>query len=173
MSMAADIQAIKEWIAKNVQSDAKWPEPLSKSDIEFAEVELGNNFPNGLRGFYLINNGFIDWLSIYRTWEILDIDSMREIYFENLNLFGEGSLLENENKWQRNWLPFASDGAGDYIFVESDSGKVYSYSHVDGEVRHISNSLDSFINMASTEFQEGNYSIKSNGQIKYDGDTEF
>ena len=104
---------------------------LIENDIQLAERQLGFLLPAQLREHYLKWNGGCP------EPYLLSDDKVDTVVSEVLPLFSDGSgtaidsyktLVTERHIVDRKFFPFAVDGAGDYFFINVDSGKVYFYS---------------------------------------------
>ena len=162
---------IEDWI----RTHAKTWKPLTKGatdkQIERAAAELGIAFPNDLKASMRRHNGSDDLIPgegcHYFLMPLAELIADTKMMNE---MADDGDFDESKAKpdkgvrkawWHRGWLPFASNGGGDYYCLDLDpakggtAGQVISFFHESGERVLMSPSLRKWLFDFANELEAG------------------
>ncbi|MBN2148454.1 MAG: SMI1/KNR4 family protein [Anaerolineales bacterium] len=145
--------------------------PASLAQLDAAATALHVQFPDDLRQLYQITDGMEpasassgifpagdEWDMAFSLLPVEQIVSAWEMQRELLEI-GDFTGLEAEASegvandwWNIKWVPFASNGSGDYYCIDlaptttGTVGQVIGYSHESGERNKLANSLAEYLN---------------------------
>jgi len=131
--------------------------PLSKVDIDRFISELGNKLPSSYEKFILLYNGAKPATNIFKVNK--DIKC-------GVNQFIPVSKIKNEIKYidsvSSTKIPIAWAEGGNYILLDSNTGKIYFWDHEAPETQHeLSQDINGFIkqlepfDVSTIELKEG------------------
>ena len=175
-----DIQRIKSWFSKNTPTSLKIIEhqngyglPLIENALDFVIPEelkelytvIGgqpvNHFDNSVaKGFYL------------RDFRLLMPDEIALKYTHMCRIFfviaPDKNLSYTDNGvqsvwWSKYWIPFAADGCGDFICIDTrpidvgQAGRIIEFCHDDFRREIIASSLHRFFTDYADGLESGKY----------------
>jgi cell wall assembly regulator SMI1 len=165
---------IRKWYERNaVSSDypdfLNWGAGASAEELADAGATLGVNLPKDLCESYKIYNGNNErWLfenrmimslsEVKREWQILT-----ELRFDGRTAKPKGPL--RRQWWSRKWIPFASNGGGDFFCLDLDPpeagklGQVFVFDHEVGPTHVIAASLQSLLSALVDDLEKGIYAF--------------
>ncbi len=174
---------INKWLKKNAPDWDALNKKASKKAIKEAEALLGMPLPEELNQSYSYHDG---GNQIFPTPDPLDIG----FYLMPLDEVGNDWTIQKELLdigefagehpesakgirkawWNVGWIPFASNGGGDYFCIDMSPtsagtiGQVISHNHETGEHLLLAPSLRQFLHQLASNLEEG--------MISYDEDEE-
>lgn len=154
MSIHESLEEICNWLDQNGLPIDELPNGADK--IQFSKLQTAVNrvLPKDFVELYSMHNGLSEWLHFDKSWEVLDIEYIIKYYKENLDLFDD--IIADE-AWKKIWLPFASNGSGDYLFIDLDRGTLGEYFHEGGYSHNLGVSLKEFFSKVATDLRDGRY----------------
>ena len=170
---------IVKWLRVNAPADCLEAfAPASRDQIVSTAAEMGIAFPDQLVEFYQRLNGAESGSVLPSPDD--DLMAFDPMPLEEVSLHWAGqkelveigqfddctprSATEIQNVWwDTGWIPFASNGAGDYLCVDTAPtsaghfGQVISHCHETGEHRLLSLSLADYLLDLATKLEQGRF----------------
>ncbi|WP_442485405.1 SMI1/KNR4 family protein [Aeoliella sp. SH292] len=172
MSRLADAwNALEQEVLKRIsEAKAASTPPAPRADITLAEGIYGRSYPIELKELYHIHNGYNvsgylpSRFSASRACEFgvmpaKEAAEIWQLYMEQSpsaraifwlpsvvrTILSEFFYPASEQLWNPKWIPFAENGAGDVLFVDtSRRNRVGEYSHETRETRFVARSLSKY-----------------------------
>ena len=113
-----------EQIARlGVNADSVLNPPSNNVDLENCENLLGFKLPQQLKELYLKNDGqlYDKWPIFPDSYAFLSLDNLREVWV----MWKEVLESDNHILWQKTWIPFAQNIAGDLLCCVVQNDKKY------------------------------------------------
>ncbi|WP_128374612.1 SMI1/KNR4 family protein [Streptomyces cavernae] len=161
MTIDTSWSRIEEWLREHAQAAyASLPPAASAEAIRAAERACGIDFPPDVVASLARHDGSPECL-LPGNYGLLGAARIAEDYGLRIRLTLPG-LPGSSRYWQSSWLPLASNGAGDSLFVETApgerSGRLGRHSHDDGGrfddgLQYLS--LDSLLSWTARALSEG------------------
>jgi cell wall assembly regulator SMI1 len=121
---------LEDWLSKNCQElDGALRPAASPNKIDAVERHLGVTLPAAVKNFYLCHDGQTeDSPELFDGFRFLTLDEMVSAWStwqsdEEPESCEWESAPDNKVKpvvWNRRWIPFASNGCGDYHCIDLD-----------------------------------------------------
>lgn len=100
--------------------------PAERSAIVVAEQAIGQPFPEPLVESLLRHNGMGHYDLLPPFWSLLDVQSIINAWQTRMKIYGDELAGAEEGDpdgeygpwWHGQWIPFAFDGAGDYLIID-------------------------------------------------------
>ncbi|WP_019011432.1 SMI1/KNR4 family protein [Deinococcus aquatilis] len=169
MNLVEHLEVIERWLdSVGVQSD-DLPEPVDTLLWEQIGKFFHRQLPSDLSLLYARHDGFPDWLYFFQTWlivpatEILAATQMLRVAFMPDN---------SPEAWRPDWLPFAADGAGNYLFLDLPTSTINKFTHEGGYCEFLFNDLDAFLGQIASDINEQLYSFQDY-EVNYYGSVEL
>ncbi|MFG3260395.1 SMI1/KNR4 family protein [Streptomyces sp. NPDC048172] len=125
---------IETWLAAHAPATfAALAPPAKPERIAAAEEAIGLAFPEPLKESLLRHDGSADASVLPPFWSLLGAEAVEENWELRVEIY-EDELEEEEEDdeddpesefgpwWNRAWIPFAKDGAGDYLVIDLRPG---------------------------------------------------
>ncbi|PNY37346.1 hypothetical protein C2E31_08260 [Rhodopirellula baltica] len=153
--------------------------PATATLIDEVASQLGIDFPVELAEFYQLLDGAESCAAFPSPDDyddmaftpmplneiISDWESQKELVevgqFDDCTPQSDTGIIDEW--WNVGWIPFASNGGGDYLCIDTaptrdgKKGQVISHSHESGEHRLLANSLSEYLSVLSSDFESGKY----------------
>lgn len=157
---------IKNWLEKQVPDliEVLQP-PVSLQQLEQAEKQMHLSFPQEFKTLYQQVNGnhpekaSLGFLPSEEEWDemaydMLALEQVIAIWQQQKELLEGGDF--QEGWWDITWIPFASNGAGDYYCIDKN-GQVILHMHETGEYQIIAESLGVYFGELADGFEDGEF----------------
>jgi cell wall assembly regulator SMI1 len=155
----------------------------TESEIEYAENQIGIQFPISFREFYKWHNGqkgnstglfygleFLSLEGIFEQWKswsdiIDDDDTINEEIGGSSHIPGKVKEMYINKKW----IPFTHDWSGNHLGVDLDPGEKGTVGQVinfgtDEDVKFVlADDFQTFLNWLITQLESGNYRVDNEG----------
>ncbi|WTN36824.1 SMI1/KNR4 family protein [Streptomyces canus] len=121
---------IEVWLARHApRTLAALGPPAERSAIAVAEQAIGQAFPEPLVESLLRHNGMGHYDLLPPFWSLLDVQSIINAWQTRMKIYGDELAGAEEGDpdgeygpwWHGQWIPFAADGAGDYLIIDERS----------------------------------------------------
>ncbi|MGA5453172.1 SMI1/KNR4 family protein [Streptomyces umbrinus] len=118
---------IEAWLAQHTpRTFAALGPPAERSAIAVAEQAIGQPFPEPLVESLLRHNGMGHYDLLPPFWSLLEVQSITRAWQTRMKIYGDELTGTEEGDpdgehgpwWHAQWVPFAFDGAGDYLIVD-------------------------------------------------------
>ncbi|MEU9330599.1 SMI1/KNR4 family protein [Streptomyces canus] len=118
---------IEVWLARHTpRTFAALGPPAERSAIAVAEQAIGQPFPEPLAESLLRHNGMGHYDLLPPFWSLLDVQSIINAWQTRMKIYGDELAGAEEGDpdgeygpwWHGQWIPFAFDGAGDYLIID-------------------------------------------------------
>jgi cell wall assembly regulator SMI1 len=100
---------------------------INVSGIRILEEKIGFELPEDFKTSLEIHNGQDGRFRLLSQWEIipvdgilLEIDQMQEVFENSADTAIETRGAVKDNLWNSAWIPFASDGSGNFLCIDMD-----------------------------------------------------
>lgn len=169
--VAASWEKIEQWLQEHAPSWNPLHPGATKLQIDEAEVSLNLSFPEDLRALYGKHNGSKDFFPGVDTSRYLmplsEVVQHSKMLRENLerNEFAGIEVKADVGIapvfWHKAWIPFVSNGGGDYYCVDlapgenGELGQILSFNHENGERWLVAPSLMAWLWDLAEELQSG------------------
>jgi hypothetical protein len=152
---------IEEWLRESAPAAYAALPPAAGADVvRAAERACGVAFPGDVVASLRRHDGSGDGL-LPGNYRLLSADEIAEEYVQWIRL-DQRSVPEELRYWHSSWLPLATDGCGDSLFVETARGEGFGrigrHSHGDGgrfdnQLQYAS--LDALLSWAAQALADG------------------
>ncbi|MER5888051.1 SMI1/KNR4 family protein [Streptomyces sp. NPDC001941] len=119
---------IEEWLGRHApRTFAALGPPAERSAITAAEQRIGQPFPEPLVESLLRHDGMGHYDLLPPLWSLLDVEGITRAWQIRMNIIGAADEPEADDDdpegeygpwWHGQWIPFAFDGAGDYLILD-------------------------------------------------------
>lgn len=118
---------IEAWLARHTpRTFAALAPPAQQSAIAAAEQVVGQPFPEPLVESLLRHNGTGDYALLPPFWSLLEVQHIAGAWQTRMKIYGDELAGAEEGDpdgeygpwWHAHWIPFASDGGGDYLIID-------------------------------------------------------
>jgi cell wall assembly regulator SMI1 len=173
-SIAEQWSRIIAWFEENAPEKLDDLEPpATDEEIAATEKRLGFPLPDSLRTFYSLQNGTIE----FGVFPSLETDDMPygPMPLEHIKIFDD--IMEDEEiiefdvrdpqirpqYWNPRWIPFATNGGGDYHVCDLDPaeggtvGQIFEWRHETSELLLIAPSLEAALDDILEGLESGRY----------------
>lgn len=164
-------ERIEAWLGRYTPQVLPSFQPgATEEELKQAEAALGVALPEDLKALYRLHNGS-NYASFLDRWALLSVEQGVQtwqmgqdfFHFANREISATGPVLRIS--WHPQWIPFMSDGAGDYLCLDlapgpgGDVGQViYQGKETDGW-GPFAPSLYWYLAFFATELEDGDYYI--------------
>ncbi|WP_318196385.1 SMI1/KNR4 family protein [Streptomyces sp. MCL20-2] len=120
------------WLARHApRTFTALAPPAERSAIAAAEQAIGQPFPEPLVESLLRHNGMGHFDLLPPFWSLLDVEGITRAWQMRMEIHGDEAAEADEGDpngeygpwWHGQWIPFAFDGAGDYLVVDRRSSR--------------------------------------------------
>ncbi|MEV0173191.1 SMI1/KNR4 family protein [Streptomyces sp. NPDC050803] len=136
---------IEAWLADNApRTFAELAPPAEPEAIALAEQATGLAFPRPLTESLLRHDGTGIGVLLPPFWMMLSTEQIADAWRTRTTISGPGRPDADEGDpegeygpwWHRQWIPFAADGAGDYLVIDERAtqrrGRIGNADHEEG-----------------------------------------
>ncbi|MFJ7073521.1 SMI1/KNR4 family protein [Streptomyces sp. NPDC098781] len=118
---------IEAWLAQRAPGTfAALAPPAERSAIAQAEQSIGQAFPEPLVESLLRHNGMGHCDLLPPFWSLLEVENITSAWQTRMRIYGDQLAGAEEGDpegeygpwWHSRWIPFAFDGAGDYLVID-------------------------------------------------------
>ncbi|MDG9713903.1 SMI1/KNR4 family protein [Streptomyces sp. DH10] len=118
---------IEAWLAQHTpRTFAALGPPAERSAIAVAEQAIGQPFPEPLVESLLRHNGMGHHDLLPPFWSLLEVQSITRAWQTRMKIYGDELAGAEEGDpdgeygpwWHAQWVPFAFNGAGDYLIID-------------------------------------------------------
>ncbi len=168
------------WLRYETWLKANVPRPYrllrkgaTESQFKKAEKQLDMKFTEDLKSFYQLHNGQdMRRTLLFNEHEFISLQRMVTEWEHWLELSedGEFSYLKSQSDpeiqpvwWDKHWLPFTENGAGDHLCVDLNPtksgtyGQIITLYHDNPSREKVANSIQEWFTDYVTGLEQGNY----------------
>jgi cell wall assembly regulator SMI1 len=175
--VAESWKRIDQWLKQNARRWKPVRKGVTEEKIAKAEKTLGFKLPDDVRESYLVHDGVSDegffpfaddichylmpLAEVVGDWE-MQKEVMEGGNFDDSEAKGDRGV--RSEWWNVGWVPFASNGAGDFFCIDTvpakggKKGQVIYASHEAGERRLLAPSLRDLLYKLANDLEDGKYS---------------
>ncbi|HEY4240262.1 MAG TPA: SMI1/KNR4 family protein [Kofleriaceae bacterium] len=172
--MQAVVSRLEAWLAGQEPALLETLPPGATADeLADAESQIGATFPQALRAIFLWRNGAA--LCGARTLlSLADVTRLRD----ELQASVSANAFPNRDWWHRAWIPFATDGKGNYLVwdpggsFEGERGQVLEYWHAEQERTVLAPSVDDYLTALADTLESGAWTRDEDGALSDGGQLE-
>ncbi len=161
MSTASDVQAawarLASWLEESAPDlHAELQPGVSDDELMKLEAKWGRPIHDDFKSLYRLCNGdnesgvFPAWEEEEETYSLMPLGDIAR-YCKPSNRWED---------WEDGWLPFATNGGGDYHFLDlndSSAAPVVAFDHETGQAGNVAASLASRLNEIVDGLEHGKY----------------
>ncbi len=176
-------QRIETWLEAHAPEARIGLRPgAAEADIASAEKKLDQTLPEAVRQSYLIHDGQDELaFALVDPWQLFSLKSIIRNWQEMQELAEagtfEGTEVESSGPvraqwWNPAWIPFAGNGAGDYLCVDLDpkktqrSGQVITFWHADNKREVISPGFKKWLKRFSEDLEAGRFVVEEDELLR-------
>lgn len=135
--MTTLIERLDKWLAENRPEYYQQLNPgLTEEELSNLEANIENPLPDDLKEFLRWRNGqgLRNFKSIYYNYQLMDADDIADSAGVNNDMLANGEFSK-PNWWNPKWIPFLSNGGGDYYCIDlvgsfnGTPGQVIEFNH--------------------------------------------
>ncbi|WP_207924949.1 SMI1/KNR4 family protein [Streptomyces aquilus] len=162
---------IETWLANNApRTFAELAPPAERATIARAEEAIGLAFPPSLTESLLRHDGTADGVLLPPFWMMLSTRHIVDAWTSRTDIHGperpDAETGDPEREygpwWHRQWIPFATNGAGDHLVVDQrptrQRGRIGAADHEVGchfKTHPMWTSLPQLLDMTATAIETG------------------
>ncbi len=164
----------KSWLRYNVPKSFRgFKKGASTLQLSRVQKKLGINFTDDVREFYQIHNGQVQRrILLFNESELLSFQLMilEWAHWKELHDDGEFNHLKSESDpevqpvwWDKNWIPFTDNGAGDHLCIDFNPtakgkyGQIISLYHDQSYREKVADSLYEWFFNYINDLEKGHY----------------
>jgi cell wall assembly regulator SMI1 len=148
VNLVEHIEVIERWLDSVGAQSAD----LSQSVDALLWEQIGEIFhqrlPEALNLLYVRHDGFLDWLYFFQIWVIVPAS---EILAATQMLRAAFTPDNSPEVWRPDWLPFVTDGAGNYRFLDLSTSTINKFTHEGGFCGFLFDALDAFLSQIASD----------------------
>lgn len=144
-SVSASWTRIEAWLAEYApRTYSDLAPPAEQAAITRAEETIGMPFPAPLTESLLRHDGTVSRVLLPPFWMMLSTQQIADAWMTRTKIYGSESTDAEEGDhegeygpwWHQKWIPFAADGAGDYLVIDQRAtrrrGRIGNADHEQG-----------------------------------------
>ena len=163
---------IEHWLAVNAPTLANDLLPgATDADFKAAEKALGKTLPDEFKALYRAHNGQRGMADgVFGEWRFLPLKTSLSKWTMMKELTDEGTFKENTVSvkgpiratwWNVQWVPFGSNGSGNFLVVDLDPpkhgsvGQVVTYLHDADKRECVAAGIGAWLESLAADLEEG------------------
>jgi cell wall assembly regulator SMI1 len=174
-TIAESWKLFRKWQKANAPDWNALGKPANEKQIAEANRSIGSRLPEDLAETYRLHNGgsqiFPNTIDI--PFYLMPLDEVVDAWALQKKLVDVGEFTGRRPKpavgildqwWNEGWVPFASNGGGDYFCVDTapaqsgTAGQIISHNHETGEHTLLAASLRQYLHELVCDLRDGKYS---------------